>query len=173
VQSAYAMLLHARPRSPCGRFRRGVTVWRTLFGPETDKLIQERILVPVQLTSVLHPDHPDAGRVLEAHGVSDGDFYGVSRAPEIPSRSLTATDLDGLELRPEQLRLHLRTRLDISSGGTVWDNGELLELGFIDVGGHLIYAIYALQQPPPGIGDKLRAHAEGAHPVLVSYRFGV
>jgi hypothetical protein len=40
-------------------------------------------------------------------------------------------------------------------------------LGFIDVGGHLIYAVYALQQPPPGIGDKLRAHAEGAHPVLV------
>ena len=96
-------------------WRHPVELWRSLFAAETDKLIQNRILLPVQLTSVPHSDHVDAGRVLDAHEVSDGDFYGVSRVPEIPSRSLTGTDLDGLELAPEQLRLHLRSTLDISS----------------------------------------------------------
>src|SRR5205807_1140725 len=91
-------------------WRHPVTTWRALFGPEMDKLVQERVLEPIQLTSVPHMDHLEAGRVLEAHVVSDGDYYGVSRAAEIPSRSLTATDLDGLALHPEQFRLYLRTQ---------------------------------------------------------------
>lgn len=148
-------------------WRHPIHVWRTLFGAETDKLVQERILVPIQLTSVRHPDHPDAGRVLEAHAVSDGDFYGVSRVPEIPSRSLTGTDLDGLELAPEQLRLYLRSTLGITSGGAVWDKGELLELGLIEVGDYRLYLVYALQQPLPGVGDKIRARASGAHAVIL------
>lgn len=99
--------------------------------------------------------------------MSDGDYYGVSRLAEIPPRSLTATDLDGLELQPERFRLYLRARLGITSGGATWDKGELLELGFLDVGGHQIYAVYALQQPQPGVGDKLRARANGASSVLL------
>ena len=43
----------------------------------------------------------------------------------------------------------------------------MLELGFIEVGQHRIYAIYALQQPPAGVGDKVRARAGGAHLVLL------
>lgn len=148
-------------------WRHPIHVWRALFGAETDRLVHERVLVPVQLTSVQHPDYPDAGRALEAHPVSDGDFYGVSRVPEIPSRSLTGTDLDGLELVPEQLRLYLRSTLGITSGGAVWDNGELLELGFIGVGDHRLYLAYALQQPQPGIGDKIRASAASAHAVIL------
>lgn len=148
-------------------WRHPVDTWRALFGAETDKLVQERVLEPIQLTAVPHPDHQEAGRALDAHAVSDGDYYGVSRAAEIPPRSLTATDLDGLELQPEQFRLYLRTRLGITNGGARWDNSELLELGFIDVGGHRIYVVYALQQPRPGVGGTLRAQANGAHPVLL------
>jgi hypothetical protein len=148
-------------------WRHPVDVWRSLFGAETDKLVQDRILVPIQLTSVQHPDHQEAGRVLDAHAVSDGDFYGVSRVAEIPSRSLTGTDLDGLELAPEQFRLYLRSTLGISSGGAVWDKGELLELGFIEVGENRIYAVYTLLQPPAGVGDRVRARTGGAHPVLL------
>lgn len=148
-------------------WRHPAEVWRTLFGAETDKLVQEHVLLPIQLTSVRHPDHQDAGRVLEAYTVSDGDFYGVSRVPEIPSHSLTATDLDGLALAPEQLRLYLRSTLGITSGGAVWDNGELLELGFIGVADYRVYVVYALQKPLPGIGDKVRARASGAHPVIL------
>jgi hypothetical protein len=80
---------------------------------------------------------------------------------------LTATDLDGLELVPERFRLYLRTALGITSGGAVWDNEELLELGSIEVGAYSIYVVYALQQPLPGAGNKIRAHAGGAHPVIL------
>lgn len=148
-------------------WRHPIHVWRSLFGAETDKLVRERILVPIQLSSVQHPDHPDAGRVLETHPVSDGDFYGVSRVPEVPSRSLTGTDLDGLELAPEQLRLYLRSMLGITSGGSIWNKSELLELGVVGVGDHRLHFFYALQQPLPGIGDTIRARAAGAHPVIL------
>ena len=164
---------NAAPLSPAANlwvlhpWRHPADAWRSLFGADTDMLVQQRILVPIQLSSVPHPDHQDAGRVLEAHTVKDGDFYGVSRVAEIPSRSLTATDLDGLELAPELLRLYLRSALGITSGGVVWDNGELLELGSIEVGAHNIYVVYGLQQPLPGAADKIRARAAGAHPVIL------
>jgi hypothetical protein len=148
-------------------WRHSVDTWRSLFGAETDRLVREQVLKPIQLAAVPHPDHLDAGRVLDVHAVSDGDYYGVSRAAEIPSRSLTMTDLDGLELQPEQLRIQLRTRLGITSGGVPWDSGEMLELGFVEVGGHRIYAVYALQQPRPGVGNQLRARAGSAYPVLL------
>jgi hypothetical protein len=148
-------------------WRHPVAVWRSLFGAEMDRLVQDRILVPIQLTSVPHPDHQEAGRVLDAHAVSDGDFYGVSRVQEIPSRSLTGTDLDGLELAPEQLRQYLRSTLGISSGGAVWDKSELLELGFIEVGDYRIYVVYTLSHPAAGVGDRIRARSGGAQLVLL------
>lgn len=144
-------------------WRHPIDVWRSVFGAEADKLIQEHVLVPVQLAAVPHPDHVEAGRVLEAQGVEDGDFYGVSQIPEIPSRSLTPTEVDGFELMPEQFRLYLRSALGISSGGAVWDGGALLELGFIKVGDYLIYSVYALQQPPTGSANTVRARVGAAH----------
>jgi hypothetical protein len=132
-----------------------------------DALVEAGVLTPIQLGSVPHPEHPDAGRTLSAHAVSDGDFYGVSAVPEIPSRSLSATDLDGLELLPEKLRLHLRSMLSISGSGVAWDGREMLDLGFIDVGDRRLYLSYALRQPPPGVGAGIRARADGAHPVLL------
>jgi hypothetical protein len=148
-------------------WRQSVDVWRSLFGNATDALVKQGVLLPIRLSSVPHPDHQGAGRVLEAHAVKDGDFYGVSSVSEIPSRSLTATDLDGLELAPEQFRLYLRSVLAISSGGVVWDNGELLELGYIEVGDSKIYVTYALQQPSSDAGNRLRARAAGAHFVIL------
>ncbi|HTU34518.1 MAG TPA: hypothetical protein VMF66_12015 [Candidatus Acidoferrum sp.] len=144
-------------------WRHPIDVWRSVFGAETDRLIQERVLVPVQLAAVPHPDHAEAGHVLEAQAVEDGDFYGISQVEEIPSRSLTPTELDGFELMPEAFRLYLRSALGISSGGAVWDNGALLELGFIEVGDYSIYAVYALQQPPAGSANAVRPRAGTAH----------
>jgi hypothetical protein len=148
-------------------WRHPVDTWRSLFGAETDKLVREQVLKPIQLAAVPHPDHVDAGRILDIHSVADGEYYGVSRVEEIPSRSLTATDLDGFELQPEQLRIHLRARLGITSSGLPWDHGELLDLGVLQIGDSRIYAVYALRQPRPGIGDGIRARANGAHAVLL------
>lgn len=148
-------------------WRHSIDTWRSLFGAETDKLVREQVLKPIQLAAVPHPDHLDAGRVLDAHAVANGEYYGVSRVEEIPSRSLTATDLDGLELQPDQLRIHLRARLGLTNGGVPYGNAELLDLGVLEVGDYRIYAVYALRPPRPGVGDAIRTRANGAHPVVL------
>src|SRR5262249_22311908 len=79
----------------------------------------------------------------------------------------TATDLDGLELRPEQLRLYLRSKLGITSGGTSWDGHELLDLGIIQLGDHRFHTSYALREPSGGAGARVRAFANGIHSVLL------
>ncbi|MGC4052854.1 MAG: hypothetical protein QM757_26300 [Paludibaculum sp.] len=148
-------------------WRHPVSVWRSVFGTHTDALIESGVLATVQLDSVPHPEHSSAGRALRAHAVPPGSFYGISEAAEMPSRSLSATDLDGLELVPEKFRLHLRSRLEISNGASQWDRGELLDLGQIDIGGERLHVMYALRQPSTGVGDRVRARAGGAHPVLL------
>ena len=148
-------------------WRHPLAVWRGVFGAETDLLVQGRVLIPARLDSVPHPDHPGAGRVLTVQHLENGEFHGVSQVAEIPSRALSATDIEGLELDPEQFRLRLRTRLGISSGGVPWRGEALLELGIIAVGDEHLYLTYALRQPPSGIGDQLRTRANGAQVVLL------
>lgn len=148
-------------------WRHPYQVWRALFGKETDSLAQSGVLVPVQLTSIPNADHADAGRVHDAHIASVGEFYGVSRVPEIPSRSLSSTDLDGWELNPEHLRLYLRSRLGIADVSEPWDGRELFDLGTIRMGDVLIHLMYALRRPPPGTGDIMRARAAGKPSVLL------
>jgi len=148
-------------------WRQPTHLWRALFGPEMDKLVQNSVLVAIQFDSIVHRDHPGAGRVLEPHELSDGQFYATSRMPEISARSVTATDLDGLELRPEQLRLYIRSKLAITSGGTVWGGDELLDLGILQFGEHRLHTSYALRELPPGAGARVRASANGAPSVLL------
>lgn len=51
--------------------------------------MQAGVLKPIQMHSAPQPEYADAGRPLQAHPVSDGEFYGVSDVEEIPSRSLS------------------------------------------------------------------------------------
>ena len=147
--------------------RQEASVWLDVFGSATDGLVHSGALVPVRLASVPHPEHPGAGRVLDAHELPDGAFYGVSQAEEIPSRSLSGTDLGGLELHPEALRLHLRSLLGISSGGIEWNGDGLLHLGVIDLGGPRLHVTYALRPLTPGVGARLRDVAKAAHAVVL------
>ena len=148
-------------------WRHPIAVWRTLLGKDTDELIQNGVLNPTRLESVPAAENPAAGRVLSAHPLSEGEYYGVSQTDEIPSRTLSATDLDGFELIPEKLRLYLRSRLGIVNGGSVWDGNETLDLGFVELGIHKIHMVYALRQPATGVGDQMRAHSGGALSVLL------
>jgi hypothetical protein len=148
-------------------WRHPIAVWRTLLGKDTDELIQKGVLNPIRLESVAAAENPAAGRVLSSHPLSDGEYYGVSQTDEIPSRTLSATDLDGFELIPEKLRLYLRSRLGIANGGSVWDGKETLDLGIVELGVHKIHVVYSLRQPAPGIGDHMRVHSSGALSVLL------
>ena len=148
-------------------WRHPIATWRTLFGRDTDELVHGGILKPIRLDSVSAPESLAAGRVLAAHDVSEGEYYGVSQASEIPSRSLSATDLDGYELVPEKFRLHLRSRIGITRGGSAWDGRETLDLGIIQIGDHSLHVVYTLRQPASGVGIQVRAQAGGAHSVLL------
>jgi hypothetical protein len=57
--------------------------------------------------------------------------------------------------------------MGITTGGIAWDGQELLHLGIIEVGDQRLYAAYALRQPAAGVGDRIRARADGAHPILL------
>ena len=150
-------------------WRHDLKVWRVVFGATTDTLVRLGVLRRIQLQAVPHPDHANAGRVLRVEQLSEWDFHGVSEVAEVPSRSLSATDVEGLELAPELFRQYLRTTLGITEGGAVWGpNDDLLELGWFPVGDERLYLAYAIRQPRRDIGDGLRAHAGGAHVVLLT-----
>lgn len=145
-----------------------ISVWRQVFGASTDTLVQDRVLRRVQLQAVEHPDHPNAGRVLRVEQITEFDFHGVSEVPEVPSRSLSATDVEGLELAPEPFRQYLRRTLGITEGGVVWTvDNELLHLGWIAVGEERIYLAYAIRQPRPDIETLLPVRAQGAPVALL------
>jgi hypothetical protein len=150
-------------------WRQSVAVWRQVLGPRLDGLVEQGVLAPIRLASVVPAEQPSAGRALQAHALAEGDFYAPSQMPEIPSRSLSATDLDGLQLIPEQLRVHLRSMLGIQIDGSEWQEGnELLDVGTSEVGGQRFYFVYALRNPISGVGDSIRTRANGAHVVLLN-----
>ena len=149
-------------------WRHPLPVWRAVFGETMDVLVRRGVFERVQLQAVHHPDHPDAGHALRVEQITKWDYHGVSDVPEVPSRALSATDREGLELAPEQLRQYLRTHLGIAEGGEVWTAGdEVLELGSLPVDAERLYLAYAIRQPQRDVGDRLRGRANGAHVVLL------
>ena len=149
-------------------WRHPTGVWRAVFGVEMDALVQQGVLRHVQLQAVEHPEYPEAGTVLRVQQISEWGFHGVSEVEEVPSRSLTATDVDGLELAPELFRQYLRTTLGITEGGVVWSaDDEVLQPGWISVGDKRLYVAYAIRQPRRDMGLRLRKCTNGAHVVLL------
>ena len=149
-------------------WRHPESAWRALFGSDTDALVTQGVLVPVRLESVADPVARGAGRVLAAHPMKPGELYGVSRMPEIPSRSVTETDVDGLELKPDALRQYVRSQWHLSGSEMAWNGHELLDLGELEVGAHRLHLTYALRQPPSGTGDRVRARVKaGTQPVIL------
>lgn len=149
-------------------WRHPLSVWRGLFGKLTDNLVAQGALFRTQLDAVPHPDFPEAGNVLIVQPIGKGESQGVSKMPEIPSRSLSATDVEALDLAPEAFRRYLRAALNISSGGVAWNEGdEVLELGSLPVGNERLYVVYPLCAPTRNVADVLRAHAAGAYVVLL------
>ena len=149
-------------------WRHPLPVWKAVFGAETDMLVQHGVLQRVQLQAVQHPDHPKAGRALRVEPIEEGEFHGVSEVAEVPSRSLTATDIEGLELAPERLRQYLCRALGITEVGPAWGVGdEVLQLGWLPVGDERLYLAYSIRQPRWDLGHRLRMRAKGAHVVLL------
>ena len=148
-------------------WRHPVDVWRNVFGGAVDELVRAGALVPVRLDAVSAPEEPSAGRVLGVTPVGDGQYYGISRVPELPSRSLSSTDLQGLELRPEQFRHYLCRTLQTTRFPEVSNDTELLDLGEIDVAAQALRLFFALRPISEGTGQRQRAVSGASHPLLL------
>ena len=149
-------------------WRHHLSSWREVFGDATDTLVESGVLRRVELRAVQHPDHPNAGRVLRVERIAEGEYQGVSELSEVPSRALSATDVEGLELEPERFRQHVRDTLSITAGGCTWKTpDEVLELGWLPVGDERLYLAYAMRPPQPEVGARLRIRSDGAPVVLI------
>lgn len=153
---------------PLAPRRRRVEQWRGVFGRETDGLVQRGVLRPIRLQAVAAPEDPGAGDVLLVQHLEGGGAYGASQAPDVPSRSLTETDIEGLELDPEALRRELRARLEVAGTAQAWDGqAAILDIGEIRLGDQRLRLSYAHEPPRSGIGTVLRERANGACAVLL------
>lgn len=149
-------------------WRQPIGAWRDCFGADTDLLAKKGILKKTRLDSIEPPGHPGAGRILQAEQVSPVDFLGVSQTPEIPSQSLSATDLDGLELIVPAFQSHLREVLGITDNVVPWQSdGWFLDLGVLSIYEREFRIIYALRQPPTNASAQIRVHSASIAPVLL------
>jgi hypothetical protein len=149
-------------------WRHPLDVWRAVFGRDTDRLIERGVLKTTRLVRVAHADAPEAGQTLEVVSLDNDRFYGVSADPSLPSRTLTATDLDGFELQPELFRQFLRSQLGITGMALSWDDDEaILDLGAVTVGEQRLFLAYAIRSPSDGVSERLRQRAGGAPIVLL------
>jgi hypothetical protein len=148
--------------------RQPVDAWRDCFGAQTDSLVRKGVLARIQLASIEPVAHPGAGHVLVAARVSAVEFYGVSQAPEIPSQSLSATHLDGLELAVPAFQAHLQGVLGIDGNAAPWSLDDwFLDLGVLKICDQDFRIIYALRQPPRDAVSDVRKVSASTTPVLL------
>lgn len=149
-------------------WRQPINAWRDCFGADTDLLASKGILKKTRLDSVEPPAHPGAGRILQAEQISPVEFLGVSQASEIPSQSLSVTDLDGLELMVPAFQRHLREVFNIAGNAAPCTTSSwFLDLGALNIDGHEFRITYALRQPPRDAATDIKKLGSSVTPILL------
>jgi hypothetical protein len=148
-------------------WRHPLETWRALFQGDISALASAGVLKKTPLHAIADPAQPGAGRVLHAERVSGGEFVGVSQMAEIPPRSLSATDLDGLALDVEAFQAHARSLLGLD--GVVQRPGDdgLLDLGVLSLGDMSFRLTYAMRQPPQNAAAIVNVRAAGERTVIL------
>lgn len=121
-------------------------VWQQAFGPHLERAVSSGVLGRIFLDAVEDPDTP-GGPLLSVTRLENGDFYAVDADGAVPPRTLSATDVDGLELRPDRLRQQLVEDLG-TYGSVTWSGADTLDLGQFDIEGTEVRLLYALRPPP-------------------------
>ncbi len=149
-------------------WRASTSTWHAVFGDDVPRLCASGALVPTTLDSVPSSESGGEGSGLEVHPVEGGEYYGVGKVGSTPSRSLTATDIEGLELDAKGLRSHLISALETSGGGEDVDgDDEALDLGVIALGEHGYRLFYVTRTPRAGLGERLRKVAGSTQVALL------
>jgi len=148
-------------------WRQPVDAWRACFGRHIDKLANRAILKKTLLQSIGAPGPGGGGRVLQVVPISSTEYLGVSRTEELASRSLSATDLDGLELDVPRFQAYLRECLAMTGNAMPWSGAWFMDLGVLDLHGQEFRLVYALRRPPDGAAADIRGITQSITPVLV------
>lgn len=120
-------------------------VWQQALAAQLERAVGSGALRRVYLDSIDDPDDP-GGATLRVTRLDNGDFYAVADDQSVPSRTLSATDVEGLELVPDLLRQLLVDEL--GTGGSVgWSGESTLDLGVIKIEEHEAHLLYALRPP--------------------------
>lgn len=146
-------------------WRQPPATWRAVFGDRVDELVRAEALVSVELESVEHPDRD--GATLGIHALGDGEYYGVGLDDETPSKSLSATDVEGMEFEVAAFGAFLGEQLELPEGQVRVSDTNVLDLGSVDLGGHTFRPFYLLNTPAQGLGVQLRTKASGENVVLL------
>jgi len=149
-------------------WRQPIGAWRDCFGTDTDSLVTNGVLKKTILNSIEPPSNPGAGRILQAEQISKVEYLGISQTPEIPSRSLSATDLDGLELVVPLFQQYLRQILGITGNAAPFSqDGWTLDLGVLHIDGYDFRIFYAIRQPPSNAVTGHNIASTGATNILL------
>lgn len=145
-------------------WRHAPSLWRAVLGNGVDELLAFGALESIVLDSVAHPDR--GGASLEIHPTSDGEHYGVG--VDVPSKSLSPTDVEGLELDIESFGAFIGARLGLPDGQVrVAEGGGVLDLGVVALGDRRLRPFYLMSTPTGGLTKRLQAVALGDSPVLL------
>jgi hypothetical protein len=146
-------------------WQHGDRLWRTAYPEDVDDLVRRRVLKPVDLVRVPHPDRPEHGNALV---VVDG--FGASDDDDVPPRVLTTTDMVGLALDQNALIAAWRTDLQLEDEVRDLGDGAFLlgERGL----GSVRFAVVALlrqltQQDAALVSQRIAAATPDAHPVVL------
>ena len=143
--------------------------WIAAIGAlQVDEWVARGLLEPVRLGGVAHPDAPGAGPLLRVEEMDGAQTFGTSLEPSLPSRSLSATDVEGLALDPRRLTELLAARLRLT-GRTSVGSAEATHalLGDLAVGERWFQVVVLLRQPRPTTSLEIRSLRKSAEQVVV------
>lgn len=146
-------------------WRHPIDTWRALLVDRADELVREGVLVPCELNTVAHPDIP--GATLEVHRIEEGRYLGVGSSDEIPSKSLSPTDVEGQELSLSALARFIGIQLELPDGQVRVIESNVLDFGPLDLGEFRFRPFYLLSTPPNGLVIRLQRMAQNDHVVLL------
>ncbi len=139
--------------------------WRAVFGDEVELLQKAGALNSIELRSVESPG--GGGPRVDVHQMDDDSFYGVGTDDETASRTLSATDVEGLELDPEAFREFVQDRLGLEDRGGGTANDGAVDVGTVELAGRRFRVFYLLRQPSGGFGAELRKRCHDENIVLL------
>jgi hypothetical protein len=139
--------------------------WRQFLGQDFDLLYRRGFFRGIRLAAVEHPGHPASPLALTVQTLSPGQVVGIGD-DDVPSRTLTESDVQGYELSAARLAQELKGALGLTG------NEREMTPGLWEVGrkplGRVRIAVFAVFSTPASVtADQLLRSAGTDVPVAL------